>query len=65
MGINNNHDMKTILQLLQLLTGLASLGLLAWCSIKAFRGHPSKRLSGWVIGFSAAFVVLTLMLSCT
>lgn len=57
--------MKTILQLLQLLTGLASLGLLAWCSIKAFRGHPSKRLSGWVIGFSAAFVVLTLMLSCT
>lgn len=57
--------MKTLLLILQVVAGLASLGLLAWCSIKAFRGHPSKRLSGWVIGFSAAFVVLTLMLSCT
>ena len=55
--------MKTLLFLLQILAGLASLGLLVWCSIKAFRGHPSKRLSGWVIGFSTAFVVLTLMLS--
>lgn len=63
MGINNNHDMKTILQLLQLLTGLASLGLLVWCSIKAFRGYPSKRLSGWVLGFASAFVVLTLVVT--
>ena len=53
--------MKTLLFLLQILAGLASLGLLGLAIVKAYRGHPTKRLSKWVIGFAVAFVMLTIL----
>ena len=53
--------MNTILLSLQVTAGLASLVLLGLAIVKAYRGHPSKRLSRWVIGFAVAFVMLTIL----
>ena len=55
--------MKTLLFLSQILTGMTSLGLLVWCAVRAYRGHPSKTLSKWTLGFAAAFVILTLAIT--
>ena len=55
--------MKTLLILLQILAGLASLGLLGLVVVKAYRGHIPRKLARWIIGFSAAFVVLTLVVT--
>ena len=53
--------MKTLLFLLQILAGLASLGLLGLAVVKAYRGHTPRKLARWIIGFSAAFVMLTIL----
>ncbi len=55
--------MKTLLFILQVCTGLSTLGLLALTIIKAYHGHPSRRLTGWILGFMTAFVALTLLLT--
>ena len=53
--------MKTLLLLLQILTGFASLGLLILTVIKALKGHPSRVFARWTLGFAAAFAVLTML----
>ena len=52
--------MKTLLFTLQIITGLSTLGLLVLAIIKAYHGHSSRRLSGWILGFMGTFVALTL-----
>ncbi len=55
--------MKTLLVILQVLSGLSTLGLLVLTIIKAYHGHTPRKLARWIIGFSAAFVVLTLVVT--
>ena len=58
--------MKTLLLQLQIFTGFTALGLLGLAVINAYHGQPpSRKLTRFTLGFSAAFVVLTLMLACT
>ena len=55
--------MAILLLILQAVAGLASLGLLTWSVIKAGSGHPSRKLARWTLGFSATFVVLTILVT--
>lgn len=53
--------MKTLLVILQVLTGLSTLGLLVLTIIKAYHGHSSQRITRWILACAGAFVVLTLI----
>lgn len=53
--------MKTLLGILQIITGLSTLGLLGLAIIRSYHGHPSRRLTGWFLACAGAFVVLTLL----
>lgn len=53
--------MKTLLSLLQVCSGLATLGLLGLAIIKSYHGHASRRLARWILGFMVAFVTFTIM----
>ena len=55
--------MKTLLLLLQIMTGFASLGLLIMTVIKALKGHRSRVFARWTLGFAAAFAVLTMLVT--
>lgn len=55
--------MKTLLGILQVCSGLLTLGLLALTIIKAYNGHSSRRLTGWILACAGAFVALTILLT--
>ena len=55
--------MKTLLFCLQVITGLASLGLLGLAIVTAYHGETSRKLARWILGLAGAFVVLTLVIT--
>ena len=56
--------MRTLLLQLQIFTGFTALGLLGLVVINAYHGrHPSRKLTRLTLGFSTAFVVLTLVIT--